>query len=510
MNRRDFLVVGASSAALAAAAGRSSDSALAAEDVLGVPTLACDPRQTKLNVKPVMTNIVHSDAWEGPCRWQSIPPDQEKRAAEASFAAWCKQLREGFLGRSRLVNLLEPVQITFAECFTVTPDQLAKLAPDRQATDAALVYPAGSSISGYEVARYLGKPIVMIGLNCRNVDIATYTRAKGLEAFVARDQADFQQLVGLLQARKVLRSTKVLFPTDRGLPASCSVGSIWDLEDLHRRLGVEVKTISYQELAGEMKTVLESEPLAAAAQRAAEQLVQKADKSFLDIKYVVRSVQFYQAVKNLMVRHGCNAFTIECFEFCSSRWPEKWTITPCLLHALFGNQRCASSCEADLGTLLALRMLMSVSGKSCHQGNCDPRAEDTFRINHSAPSMKMNGFDQPDLPYQLGRFVSGGWGTKVVVNFMENAEKTVTVARVNPLATKLLVLRGRLVGASGWGQDLLSCSVEAVIRPPEGRCDDFMRKRLEYGNHQSWVYGDYVEPLRRLGEMLGLTVEVIA
>ena len=51
-----------------------------------------------------------------------------------------------------------------------------------------------------------------------------------------------------------------------------------------------------------------------------------------------------------------------------------------------------------------LRLLMSVSNKSCHQGNGDVLPGGTFRINHSAPSMKMNGLDQPDLPYQLGRF----------------------------------------------------------------------------------------------------------
>jgi hypothetical protein len=156
-----------------------------------------------------------------------------------------------------------------------------------------------------------------------------------------------------------------------------------------------------------------------------------------------------------------------------------------------------------------MRMLMSVAQRSCHQGNSDPRGEGTFRINHSVPSLKMNGFDQPDLPYQLGRFVQSGWGTKVVVDFMSNAEKTITVARVDPTATRLLVLRGELAGGSGWDQDRIGCSVEALISPPAGRMDEFLRKRTEYGNHLQWVYGDFTEPMRRLGEMLGLQVELI-
>ncbi len=43
----------------------------------------------------------------------------------------------------------------------------------------------------------------------------------------------------------------------------------------------------------------------------------------------------------------------------------------------------------------------------------------------------MNGFDQPGLPYQ---FVEQGWRTKAVIDFMNNQEKTVTVARVDPTA----------------------------------------------------------------------------
>jgi hypothetical protein len=31
-----------------------------------------------------------------------------------------------------------------------------------------------------------------------------------------------------------------------------------------------------------------------------------------------------------------------------------------------------------------------------------------------------------------------------------------------------------------------------------------------YGNHLPWVYGDYSKEMKTVGEMLGLTLEVIA
>ena len=512
MNRRGFLATSLGTVAASAAAGGEPGVTRPISESLpagGAAGTAMHPRDIKLRVKPAMTNIVHSGEWEGPCRWDSVKPEIEMANAERSFASWSKQLKTKGLGRTEDVELLEPAHLTFSEDFTLKPRELAKLAADGRQTDAYFVIPAGSSISAYEIGKAFGKPIVLNGLGCRNVDIAAYTRSKGNEAFVAADDAGLAKLLSLLRARKVFRRTSILFPTNRGLPGSCAVSGVWDLEGLRNRLGVAVRTISYRELAEEMNRVLSDRAAEQQADRDAAELLRKAGRSFIDKSYVVRSLHFDRAVRNLMARHGCNAFTIECFEFCSSKLPQQWLITPCLLHALFGNEGVASSCEADLGSLLAVRLLMSVSGKSCHQGNSDPRSPDTFRINHSAPSMKMNGLDRPDLPYQLGRFVRQGWGTKVVIDFMNNQEKTVTVARVDPTATRLLVLKGTLAGSSGWGQDLIGCSVEAVIKPPAGRTDEFLRSRLTYGNHLQWVYGDYTKELTILGEMLGLRVEVI-
>jgi len=515
MNRRDFLGTGLGTLVAATSAGNNAMAPNRANAETRTRHAASkkgviSPRNVKLNLKPVMTNIIHTGLWEGPCRWSPVEVGLEKARAEERFARWSKQIREGRFVGGENVNIMEPAHLTFSEDFVLGREQADKLKPDSHEADAYFIYPAGSSIAAYEIGKRCSRPILLKGLGCRNVDIVAYSRAKGVEAFATADDAEFKTLLSLLLARKVFAGTSVLFPTDRGLPASCSVGSIWDLQGLRERLGIEVKKVSYKELAEQMELTIGNKLLAGEAEQAADALIGKADKSYLERKYVVRSFQFYQTVQSLMKRHGSNAFTIECFELCASKLADKWKITPCLIHTLHRDLGYASSCEGDLGSLLAMRLLMSVSNKSCHQGNSDPRGQGTFRINHSVPGLKMNGYDQADLPYQLGRFVKSGWGTKAVVDFMNNTEKTVTVARVNPLATKLLVCKGQLVGASGWGKDNLGCSVEALIRPPDGRADEFLKKRLEYGNHLQWVYGDYTDQLRQLGPMVGLEVEVIS
>jgi hypothetical protein len=470
------------------------------------------PRQTKISIKPVMTNIIHTGVWEGPCRFNVQSPSEEKAAAQKWFKEWAANIKTRALGLDpEDVRVLEPVHITFSEDFVLRPEQLNKLREDSRQTDAFFIAPHGSSIASFDIGKEFGKPVILLGLNCRTVDICAYARTNGVEVFVPHGDEELRRLGSLLRARKVFAQTRILFPTDWGLPSVASVTGINEPDKLQDRFGIEIVKVSYRELADEMDRVMSSIAERDKAQQIARQLIEGADKTFLKDKYVVSSMQFYNTIRNLMRRHHCNAFTIECFEFCSSKLPDKWDITPCVIHTLFKDQEIASACEGDLGALLSMRLLMSIAKKSSHLGNMFLRGPNTLVVNHSAPGIKMNGFSQPGLPYQLGRFVQSGWGTKAVVDFMNNEEKQVTVARMNPTATKVLLLKGKLVGSSGWGHDKLGCSVEAHIRPVDsGDAMVFARKQKDYGNHLIWTYGDYVDDMVQLCDMLGLQTEVVS
>jgi L-fucose isomerase-like protein len=173
----------------------------------------------------------------------------------------------------------------------------------------------------------------------------------------------------------------------------------------------------------------------------------------------------------------------------------------------------SSACEGDLGGLLAMHMLMLLSNKSPHFGNMfyQEHGEGVLTINHSVPGIKMNGFDKPGLPYQLAHFVESGWGTKAVVDFMNNDIKEVTVARMNPTGTGLLVLKGTLVGSLGWGEDHLGCyDIANIVGKVSGTAEEFVRKQADYGNHLPWVYGDYSEQLKKLGDLIGVDVVILS
>ena len=91
MDRRDFLggSLGAFVAAGTLAVGET------AEGTQDMPS-PVSPRHTKLAVRPVMTNMIHTAAWEGPCRWKAVSPAQEAASAEVRFARWPKQIAARF------------------------------------------------------------------------------------------------------------------------------------------------------------------------------------------------------------------------------------------------------------------------------------------------------------------------------------------------------------------------------------------------------------------------------
>jgi hypothetical protein len=74
----------------------------------------------------------------------------------------------------------------------------------------------------------------------------------------------------------------------------------------------------------------------------------------------------------------------------------------------------------------------------------------------------------------------------------------------------MLLLKGRLVGASGWEGDTLGCSVEAQIVPIEGKAEDFIRRQVDYGNHLIWTYGHYETEMQKLAALLDMEVELIS
>jgi hypothetical protein len=474
----------------------------------GVANSPLSPGEVKVNVKQVMAGLLHSGAWYGPCRWKPpIPPEQERAQAQQRIQSLLKSHQQKL---SPEAHLMPPTYVEYWEDFHLREEELQKL--DADAADVDLYLVSSNNTAAMPAAiigeRYK-KPTVIVDGGADSVDLAGFLNGSGMEGELLIDYEDLNHCIRLLKARKTMRQTHLLMVTDRGLPPMGVQSTIIDLKTLADKFGIRTTHLNLKEVAPEMERVMADAQCQQQAEQMADALVSKAAKTWVERKYVVASCLFYRTISNLMQKHSCNAFTIECFEFCSSRLPEKWKITPCLTHSLFKDQGLASACECDLSALLTMRLLMSVADRAAFMGNFSFIDEQTVNIWHSVPSSKMAGFDALPMVYQLGHFTPAGWGTKVQVPFHSLPEKTVTIARLNRRGDRLGVGVGEIAGTKNFDTgEVVGCTLGCLVRVPDAR--KFFHKQGRYGNHQVAVYGNHLEALRELGEMIGVEVEQTA
>ena len=116
----------------------------------------------------------------------------------------------------------------------------------------------------------------------------------------------------------------------------------------------------------------------------------------------------------------------------------------------------------------------------------------------------MFGFDAEPMKYALRPFTNSGFGATMRINFDDYKGETITLMRFNPECTTIMVARGTVVG--GFGYTTTGCS-EGIYFSVEDKLDYF-RKQAKFGLHMPTVFGDHVEDVKRLGEVLGLEVVV--
>ena len=458
----------------------------------------------RVGVKPVFSSLVHSGAWEGPCRvgdLASLTPEAERNGAKEAFGQLKEYVQKNLTAEAQV---LEPVMIELGDDLTIRQKEFRKLEADLPEVDLYLVSGAGCcQYAGAKIGERYKKPVAMVGPGVSTVDLAAYLRSRGLEGFAPLDFDELNQLVSLLRVRKTFQQMKLLVVADEEIITIGVVSSIWNLEDLKARLGMDSKRISFRTLSDEIDRVLQSETEQGKTARIVGKLVSNAQELRIDKDYVTNDVNFYLAIKNLMAKYECNAVTVPCFELCNSQLPAQWQAVPCLTHSLLKDQGYPSSCEGDISVLLGMALLMAISKKSSFMGNPGFH-ENMIRLTHSVPGLKMNGFDSPDLPYHLASFTWAGCGTKLQIDLAANEEKEVTLARFNPLATKVLIAKGKTVSCEFHEN---ACSPSVYIEVADAR--ELLHKQVDYGHHLAMVYGDYTSEAAKLAELLGIQVEIV-
>lgn len=507
MNRRSFVsfpvlgaVCGSTMRPCAAVASCYAAGGLAASvDASGGVT--AKPIDAKIKLKPVFMSLVHSAVWEGPCRWNPPALEEERRRVDSGNAAVVASLKKGL---SKDATLLEPVTMYSDEGNVFGAAEWRKLQPDASEVD---VYLNGGWPAREPGIGRFQKPVVSMGTGPSQLDIAAGLKAKGVEAYGVYGLDELNHLMSLMRVRKAVRQTKILVVTDRrGLPPYCGLSGP-PLPVVKSKLGVESQVIAYKEFFDAMDKVSADTTAREQARQMVASLVGRAVEVHLDKPYIENDVLFYLTARSLMNQYGCNGFTIDCIELCSSQIPAARHFTPCLTHTTLKDLGMPSSCEGDMNALLAIMLATYTCRKSVFMGNPSYNKEKgILRVVHDVPGLKMKGLDAPDVPFALRNFVGAGWGTTFRYDFDRDKGQPATVSRFDPTASKILLAKGTIEGGAGFDQ--IGCTLGLSLRIP--RLMDLYQAHTEFGQHLTVTLGDCTKEIRAAAEFLKVDVIEIA
>ena len=465
---------------------------------------------TKVGVRFVVTGVLHEDAWEGSCRvgdLEELTYEAERAELERRLAALERELESRNLPPE--VELIKPTSIySWAEKgnpdIAVPNEQLEVLQQDDEKTD---VYIVTHAHEGLKIAERYKKPVIIMQKQGYAVDMPAAIRSMGVDSFHVEDLETVFDFVRLFAVKKAFKQTKLLSVTNFPKRVPWGVASsISDLDFIKDRYGMDYKYLDYKEFFGKMDKMTKERAVQDEANRIARVLMDNATENNMtqeDIKY---SVLFYLAALKIMSEHNCNAFTIECFELCSSLNPWNRRFTPCLTHALLKDGGYPSACEGDINALLAMAVEMYLSRKAVYMGNPNiDKKNNILNIHHSVASLKMEGIDNIESSYQIHSFTKSGFGVTLRHDFNKDKGKVVTVGRFDPSGTKMLITKGEVIGGGGLGG--YGCSQNVDIKIPNGY--EFWRESQNFGHHLALVFGDYVNQIRDLGNLMNFDVVAI-
>lgn len=445
---------------------------------------------TKLIVRPIVGCLTHSHFWEGPCRAgykEDMTVEAESAAADKAFEEAKKVLEQA----TEEIQFLEAVDARYDEKFVVGRDVFEKIEEDMEQVDFFLCM----NWRIPKLERYR-KPIVILQNGNEGIDFAAYCRNIGVEAYVAMDIRDLNEIAHLLWVRKAVSETRALVLTAGGQPTFGIQSLIRDPEVLRQKYGFEVIKLPFREIFKYMDEITDEE-----AKPIADRIINGSRETKVNTDWFLNDVKYYLAAKKMMDIYDCNAFSTACHELCTSEIPQERKFTPCMCHSLMKDEGIPSGCEEDLNALLAMSILQYAAHRPAFMGNPNHETDELLRIHHAVPALCMNGYGTKPLEYKLWAFTGQGFGGKLQVDFTENEQDDVTLARFNPAGDTICVKVGQVLRSE---YDEVYCSPYYYIQMDDAR--RYMHHLAGFGHHQVLVFGNYMQELKDLAEVMGFKV----
>ena len=287
----------------------------------------------KLVVRPLIGCLTHTHFWEGPCRAghkEDMTVEAETKAADETF----KESVEALKGVIDEVQFTEPMDVRYDESFVVKKDLFEKIGENLDEIDCFLCM--GWRIPKLE--RY-NKPVIIWQNGNEGIDFAAYCRSIGVEAYVAMDLQDVNEIAHILWVRKAVRNTRALVLTAGSLPTFGIQSLIRDPEVLRQRYGFEVVKLPFTAIFKYMDEITDEE-----ARPIAEKIIAGSADTQVNTDWFINDIKYYLAAKKMMDIYDCNAFSTACHELCTTEIPQNRKFTPCMCHSIMKDEGIPSGC----------------------------------------------------------------------------------------------------------------------------------------------------------------------
>jgi len=495
------------------------------------------PIECQVNVLPIYGSLIHQVAYEGPCRFggaEELTKEFDERATAMGFKAFQDRM-DALWADDKDVNLLPAKGVYCTDEFYFTVEQFDEL--DAAVAECDVIFIFGNPMPRLvrEMGQRYTKPMIIL----TNSGAITLSELSELinrgrkDAFGAIDWKEADLIIHCFKAVKALANTRILKMIRH--ESDCYLTD--DFKCGENAFGVMQTSINLHEVMDQLTngdgTGNHTLPLRTAcnlndedeaeAERITDELIAGADEVWMDRDKIIKAVRFTVLARKLMDHFQCNAFTAQCKECCATTRINEEQVTFCLNHSLNNEAKICSACEGDVNAAVAITIMASLSGCAPYQGNNTPVVMEDGQIVsknwfseqpctkefdnqlyclwHAVPNRYMDGYDGDENPYAVGPFAAGGrFGATIRRDFTKDAGKVATIMRLNPTATKMLIIKGDVVGGTGY--ERFGCP-EGIYYKVQDR-DGLFRAQLEFGCHCVAVFGDYTEELEKLAEILGV------
>jgi len=301
---------------------------------------------------------------------------------------------------------------------------------------------------------------------------------------------DIDQVVGLMRVPGWMKQTRIIaWGPPHGTPAACSP------EGIKKQFGAEMVIVPHARVMEALKAV---DPKAAEAE-AQEYWISQA-KEIVEPKReeIIQSARLFLAVKNLMIQEKAQAI---CSSHCMGN-PRG-----CLTFSKLNDLGLVGACEGDIDSTLTMLMFAYAFGVPGFIS--DPvfdTAKNALIHFHCTSATKMDGPAGKRLPFRIRTQTDSKGG--VALEVANRVDQPVTCAKLVNLDT-MVISTGKIIEIS---TSPMACRTQFTTRVADAR-----RMFLNWGAgvipadvmtllHRVVFYGDYMQPMRDLADLMGLKV----